>query len=172
MSEWYFAYGSNLATDQVVERAGSGHQGDDPPRIARLADYRVVFNMREGLEVFANIMPGGDGVVGVLYRLTHKALDRMDLHEQGYRRERVQLSLQNGELTEAVTYIAHPANVADGGRPSVEYLRTIVRGARQHGLPEEYIQNLIKDHGDLHTEPERPWLREGDALQWQQDQAK
>jgi gamma-glutamylcyclotransferase len=142
MSEWYFAYGSNLAMDQVVERAGSGHQGDDPPQIARLADYRVVFNMREGLEVFANIMPGGDCVVGVLYRLTHDALDRMDLHEQGYRRERVHVSLQNGELIEAITYMAHPVTEVDGGRPSLEYLQIIVRGARQHGLPEEYIRTL------------------------------
>ncbi len=110
--------------------------------------------------------------MGVLYRLTHNALDRMDLHEQGYRRERVHVRIQNGELTEAVTYIAHPANVVDGGSPSVEYLRTIVRGARQHGLPEEYIPNLIKDQGDFHTDPERPWPREVDALQWQQDQAK
>jgi gamma-glutamylcyclotransferase len=150
MTDWYFAYGSNLWIDQVVERTGSIHQGDDRPQIALLADYRLVFNMQDELgEVFANIMPGGDGVVGVVYRLTHEALERMDLYEQGYLRRRVHVSIQNGDLIEAITYVAEPANLAHGGKPSVEYLRRIVRGARHHGLPEEYIRNLEKHHDEL-----------------------
>jgi cation transport regulator ChaC len=103
VSEWYFAYGSNLWMDQVVERTGPIGQGDDRPRIALLANYRLVFNMQDGRgEVFANIMAGGDGVAGVVYRLTHEALERMDQYEQGYHRKRVHVSFQNGELIEAV----------------------------------------------------------------------
>jgi gamma-glutamylcyclotransferase len=137
--------------DQVVERTGPIGQGDDRPRIALLANYRLVFNMQDGTrEVFANIMPGRDGVTGVVYRLTQEALERMDRYEQGYLRERVHVTIRNGELMEAVTYVADLANVVHGGRPSVEYLQRILRGARQHGLPEEYIQNLEEHHGDFH----------------------
>jgi cation transport regulator ChaC len=151
VSEWYFAYGSNLWVDQVVERTGLIDQSDDRPQVARLPDYRLVFNMQDGPgEVFANIMPGGDGVFGVLYRLTLEALERMDHHEQGYLRTRVLVSIENTDLIEAVTYVADAVNLVDGGRPSMQYLQRIVRGARQHGLPEEYIRNLQKHRGDLH----------------------
>jgi gamma-glutamylcyclotransferase (GGCT)/AIG2-like uncharacterized protein YtfP len=149
MNEWYFAYGSNLCINQVVARTGSGHQGDEPPRIARLADYHLVFNTGDDLGVYANIMPGGDGVIGVVYRLTNEALDQMDIHEEGYRRERVLVSLQNGEVIEAITYMANPTTLVDGRKPSLEYLQTIVQGARRHGLPEEYIRILTKDHDDF-----------------------
>jgi gamma-glutamylcyclotransferase len=146
VSEWYFAYGSNLWMEQVVARTGLILPGDHRPRIARLADYRLVFNMQDGPgEVFANIVPGGDGVVGVVYRLGHDALDRMDRYEQGYLRTRVHVSIQDGDLNEVVTYVADSATVVDGGRPSAEYLRRIVTGARQHGLPEEYIRSLLMD---------------------------
>ena len=58
VSEWYFAYGSNLCVEQVADRIGPILQGDDRPRVARLPGHRLVFNMRESPdEVFANIMP-------------------------------------------------------------------------------------------------------------------
>ncbi len=149
MSEWYFAYGSNLWMEQVADRTGPILQGDDRPRLARLPDHRLVFNMQEGPdEVFANIMPGEDTVFGVVYRLTHASLDRMDRHEQGYVRMRVRVVLEDGEFIEAVTYVADPAYVAHGGRPSAVYLRRIVLGARQHGLPEDYIRGVLAHLGD------------------------
>ena len=55
---WYFAYGSNLWRDQKQDRTGAIRQGDERPRIARLADHRLAFNKRGARgELFANIMP-------------------------------------------------------------------------------------------------------------------
>ncbi len=149
VSEWYFAYGSNLCMEQVADRVGPIVEEADRPRVARLPDHRLVFNMQEGPdEIFANIMPGEGTVFGVVYRMTHASLDTMDRHEQGYVRQRVRVVLEDGEFIDAVTYVAEPAFVTAGGRPSTVYLRRIVLGARRHGLPEDYIRGLQDHRGD------------------------
>ena len=143
MSEWYFAYGSNLWTDQMGQRTGPIPTGENRPRRATLPHYRLIFNMRgEGGQVFANIQSPGNGVIGVLYRCSPEALTRLDGYERGYQRRLVIVTAEDGERLEAFTYIAEPPNVAYGGRPTAEYLRRIVVGARQHGLPESYIQEI------------------------------
>lgn len=143
MSEWYFAYGSNLWTDQMAERTGPILTDENRPRRAALAHYRLIFNMRgDDGQVFANIQSPGKGVLGVVYRLSPEALTRLDGYEGGYERRRVCVNTGNGEQLEAFTYIAEPPNVVYGRRPAADYLRRIVTGARQHGLPEAYIQEI------------------------------
>jgi gamma-glutamylcyclotransferase len=140
MNEWYFAYGSNLWIDQMAARTGPIGQGDDRPRIARLSDHRVVFNMQgEDGRVYANVECPGDGVIGVIYRCTPAALDKLDVYESGYERRRVLVTDDGGVTVEAVAYVAKVDRVANGRKPSAEYLERVVRGARQHGLPEAYI---------------------------------
>jgi gamma-glutamylcyclotransferase len=143
MSEWYFAYGSNLWIDQMTERTGPIRKGADAPRVARLANHRVVFNMHGGDgHVFANIMSPGEGVLGVVYRCSPESLRQLDTYEQGYERGHVQVVLENGERLDAVTYFAKPAHVGNCSQPSAAYLQRILDGARQHGLPSAYIQGL------------------------------
>jgi gamma-glutamylcyclotransferase len=145
MNEWYFAYGSNLWIDQMIERTGPIRQGADAPKVARLDNFRLVFNMHGGDgdgQVFANIMPPGEAVLGVVYRCSPEALKALDAYEEGYERGHVQVVLENGEKRDAVTYFAKPAHVSNCARPSAEYLQRILDGARQHGLPDEYIRGL------------------------------
>jgi gamma-glutamylcyclotransferase len=143
MSEWYFAYGSNLWIDQMVERTGPIRQGDGRPRIAWLRNYRLTFNMQgEDGQVFANLMSPGQGVLGVVYRCSSEALLRMDQYEKGYERRQVQIVLENGVELNAVTYIAQTSQTEGVSQPSAEYLQRILRGARQHGLPEAYIKEI------------------------------
>lgn len=143
MSEWYFAYGSNLWIDQMAKRTGPIAADENRPRRAALPDYQLIFNMRgEEGQVFANIHTPGKGVLGVVYRCSPEALTRLDGYERGYERRRVIVTAENGERLEAFTYIAEPPNVVYGRRPSAEYLLRIVTGARQHGLPETYIWEI------------------------------
>jgi gamma-glutamylcyclotransferase len=143
MSEWYFAYGSNLWTEQMAQRTGLIPMDENRPRRATLPHYRLIFNMRgEGEQVFANIQSPGKGVLGVVYYCSPEALSRLDEYEQGYERRRVIVTAENDERLEAFTYIAEPPNVVDGRKPAAEYLRRIVTGARQHGLPEAYIREI------------------------------
>jgi cation transport regulator ChaC len=143
MNEWYFAYGSNLWTDQLAARIGPIGQGENRPRIARLPDHRLVFNMQgDDGQVYANIERPGEGVFGVIYRYGPAALDKLDAYEWGYERRRVLVTDAGGVTLEAVVYVAKLDRIVSGGKPSAEYLETVLRGARQHGLPEAYVRAI------------------------------
>ena len=142
MSEWYFAYGSNLSIDKMIERTGAVDQRDDRPRLARLPNYRLVFNVHHRGQVFANIHSPGKGVLGVLYCCSPAALNKLDNYETGYERQRVMVVTENGDKLEAFAYIASSTNAAISGKPSPEYLHKIISGARQHGLPETYVEEI------------------------------
>jgi cation transport regulator ChaC len=141
---WYFAYGSNLWIDQKQDRTGLIRSGDERPRLARLADYRLAFNKQgRGGGVFANIMPcPGEQVIGVAYRCSPATLDTMSEYEIGYERQVVTVALDDGPSIEAVTYVAMKGSVVDDACPSPPYLERIVKGAAQHGLPEDYIEKI------------------------------
>jgi len=143
MSEQYFAYGSNLWIEQMVERAGPIGQGVDRPRVVRLPNYRLVFNMQgDDGEVFANLMCPGNGVLGVVYSCSLETLIKLDAFEKGYERRQVRVVLENGDELNAVTYFAKTTHVGDFSQPSVEYLKRILGGAKQHALPEAYIREI------------------------------
>jgi gamma-glutamylcyclotransferase (GGCT)/AIG2-like uncharacterized protein YtfP len=143
MSERYFAYGSNLCIDQMIERTGPIRQGAERPIVARLANHRLVFNMRgDGGQVFANLMCPGTGVLGVVYSCSPETLQIMDSYEKGYERRRVRVEMENGAELDAVTYFAKTEHVGNASQPSAEYLQKILRGARLHGLPAEYMQEI------------------------------
>lgn len=138
---WYFAYGSNLSRAQVRSRAGEILE----ERLARLDNYEVVFNKKaRGGTATANIRPApGETVYGVLYRLTEaglRALDRFEGVPEHYRRIEVTVVDQAGNRIPAQTYIA--TRVERGLKPASHYLQTILQGAAEHGLPEDYIESL------------------------------
>jgi len=148
---WYFAYGSNLWIDQKTERTGPIRQGDQRPRIARLSNYRLAFNKRgKGGVVCANVVDSPSAeVLGVIYLCDSQSMDTMDAWEIGYQRKMVKVTAENGEVFDAVTYVAKPESLGPEGQPSDDYLGTILKGARAHGLPEEYIKSIeeLAGHG-------------------------
>lgn len=148
MDAWYFAYGSNLWTDQMIARTGSIGQPDEPPRVARLAGYRLVFqHFAPGEPAFANILEVGTreeaGVLGVVYRCSAEQLAKLDAFEHGYEHRAIEVVDLAGESLAAVAYIVRPADAVYIGRPSDEYLQRITTGARQHALPESYVAEII-----------------------------
>jgi len=135
---WYFAYGSNLCTAQMAARTGVAHAGR--ARRARLPGHRLAFNMRDGGSTYANVVRPGDGVSGVLYWCGRRELAALDGFEVGYERVPVEVLDEAGVRLDAVAYVARPEFVTAGDHPATAYLRRIVRGAREHGLPEEYVR--------------------------------
>ncbi len=143
MDSWYFAYGSNLRSDQMVARTGIPPSGDERPRIARLPNCRLAFNMRgDDGQIYANIVKGGDGMIGVVYRCDQEALEKLDVYEAGYERQEVVVVDGDGVEMRVFAYIASPKSVTADGTPSAAYLQKIMSGAREHGLPEEYIDSI------------------------------
>ena len=143
MSELYFAYGSNLWIDQLVERIGLVSQGAGRPRVARLPNYRLTFNMLwDDGQVFANLTSPGTGVFGVVYSCSEESLLIMDAYEKGYERRNVRVVLENGDELNATTYFAEAVYVANSSEPRAEYLQKILAGAKHHGLPDAYIREI------------------------------
>lgn len=143
MDPWYFAYGSNLHHAQLIERCGQLSASDEPPRLVRLPNYRVAFNLDGGDgEVYANIITPGNGVLGVIYRCNAAALAKLDVYETGYDRLDVTVIDEHGSSLPAFAYIAQSGNVTAERRPAAEYLQIILTGARAHGLPLDYIREI------------------------------
>jgi gamma-glutamylcyclotransferase (GGCT)/AIG2-like uncharacterized protein YtfP len=145
--EWYFAYGSNLDTAQMVERIGPFIRRREARR-AWLDGYRLAFN-KKGLDGTgrANIVPDPAGTVwGVVYLTTPEDLSKMDQYEGvpsgHYQRKTVRVRFEDGVELDAVTYVASSAFVDNSLRPSYDYLQAILKGAREHKLPEDYIISI------------------------------
>lgn len=68
-----------------------------------------------------------------------------------YRRKSVRVRCDIGEELEAVTYVAGESFLDDSLVPTDDYLRTILQGARDHGLPQDYVREIesaaMRDHG-------------------------
>ena len=114
-----------------------------PPQVVQLPNHRLAFNMQGRCgEVFANLVTPGDGVLGVTYRCSPTALGLLDEFEAGYDRVSVQVFPGQAIPYFAIAYVAKPERIYNYGRATADYLRRIVVGARQHGLPEDYIRRI------------------------------
>jgi gamma-glutamylcyclotransferase (GGCT)/AIG2-like uncharacterized protein YtfP len=150
---FYFAYGSNLDPDQMHER-GPGHRVIG---LGALREHHLVFPLysnRWGGGVSSVQPHHGHTVWGVLYELTEDDLRRLDEIE-GFRgpqdqhniydREHMTIELvrpDDGSFPRRVRadlYVARPSNPSP---PSRRYLDTLLKGARHHRLPEDYIAML------------------------------
>ncbi|MBO3767992.1 MAG: gamma-glutamylcyclotransferase [Candidatus Brockarchaeota archaeon] len=139
----YFAYGSNMDTERILERGVRFSKSFH----AVLEGWKLEFNKisyRNPNEGFANIVPcKGNFVEGVLYEINSSALSKLDKYEgypEHYKRIKVQVRLDNGMQLEAVTYVANPKKIRDGLKPSREYLNHLLKGCDL--LSKEYCEKL------------------------------
>lgn len=146
----YFAYGSNLLTQRLR----------DPARAPSAAALGVAsargFVMRfhkigtDGSGKCTLIQSGDDAdvVYGVLYEFADSDLAGLDreegVHLGGYARHSLRLWLPYGGTTEAMTYIAGGRYIDAACLPFDWYRDLVVAGAREHGLPPAYVEELVR----------------------------
>jgi gamma-glutamylcyclotransferase (GGCT)/AIG2-like uncharacterized protein YtfP len=136
MQALYFAYGSNMARRRIGERApGARARGR-----ARLGGFRLVADKpgRDG-SAKLNVVPDAEGFVwGALWELAPPDLARLDRHERGYERREVTVDSDAGAIA-ATTYVSRLR-----GEPGLDrgYKEFVLAGAREHGLPPEWIALL------------------------------
>ncbi len=144
---YYFAYGSNLDEAQMQRRCpGAKWVGR-----AELSWYRLRFDgasQNWSRAAVANILPSAErSVWGSLYEVTEHHLQLLDGFEHvpaDYQRLiTVVVSPELGRC-EAVTYLRPPQLL---GRPTLDYLSAVLRGAIRHHLPMEYLARLVDDSG-------------------------
>lgn len=124
---YYFAYASNLNQRQMKERCP-----DSKPLFrATLPNYKLIFSgwSRELRGGKANIrLSRGDKVIGAIYEVSEQCMKRLDRFESTYNRLKVTVYNEDGEPTEAITYIK--VGQSEETKPSAEYLAIIQQGYR------------------------------------------
>ena len=151
----YFAYGSNLDPDQMRARCPAHRLVG----VAALRDHKLVFpffSEKWGGGVASVQLSHGRDVWGVLHALSEEDLLSLDAHEgfhgtgdarNRYEREHAWVELvrpEDGSVPRRVRawiYLAHTANPT---APSRRYVDAILKGARAHHLPDDYIVALSR----------------------------
>lgn len=142
----FFAYGSNMNPEQIASRCFK----PEACAVACLPGYELSFygHSRRWDGGEATVIPQpGEGVWGVVYKLTLADSERLD-------------SWQDVRLDGTGAYFHYPTVVMDAqgneypvllykrflsgepGSPSREYLDTVISGALFHGLPSAYLGKL------------------------------
>ena len=142
MTLLYFAYGSNLAKTEMEEWCAE-HRFLGA---ARLGGYRLELRRRSirwGAGVLDLVATPGAEAWGALYELPGVALERLDAKEgAGFAYARVEVEpVLDGEPRRAVAYEVidkEPEQVAC----SPEYTELVLAGARERGLPDEWLREL------------------------------
>lgn len=141
----YFAYGSNLL---AVRLRGAGRAPRATPVAAgRLCGFRLAFHKRgrdgSGKCDVTVTDEASDVVWGALWEVSSEELATLDAAEgTGYRREPVRVDAVGGGTIRAQTYLARPDWVDPSLRPFDWYLGLVLAGARERGLPEEWLRRL------------------------------
>jgi gamma-glutamylcyclotransferase len=159
MTFTYFAYGSNMLTERLRERCPSAK----PLRIGTLKGYNLEFSKpsadRSGKGTIVKSSTIDAQVLGVLFEIASAERGRLDEAEgyrQGYdRRPDFAVDhLNDGTSAQATSYFA---TAFDRSLKSYDWYRALViGGAKQHGLPKEWIADLERIAFSVDGELNRP----------------
>jgi len=134
----YFAYGSNLDREQMVERCASAR-----PRFrARLDHHRLDFTYpsQRWSGGAADVVPCSDSIVwGAVYELAAKDVAVLDGFERGY--ERVALDVRDDADT-LHRVLSYTVCVKQCTPPHAIYLDKMLRWGALWGLPADYLAAL------------------------------
>ena len=132
-----------MSTPRLVDRVPSAKVAS----VARLESHRLKFHKKStsnsGKCDIELTNDPNDVVYGVVFQILTSekpALDRKEGLGKGYKEKLVDIIGQNGESFNAVTYYA---TVIDSSlKPYHWYKEHVVRGAKEHNLPAEYIETI------------------------------
>jgi len=141
----YFAYGSNMATARLRQRMPSAQ----PLGIATLPGHELRFHKRsKDKSAKCDAFETGDGaVIGVLFKFDPKERGELDAAEgagKGYDAKVVTVINSNGRRRKVLTYLASPGAIDDRLKPYSWYKDHVLAGAKDHGLPHDYVAECIE----------------------------
>ena len=134
---YYFAYGSNLAKEQMASRC----PGSQLAGRAQLLAYSFLINERG----VASVAPAHNCVTqGLLWTVTpadEKALDQFEGVAGGFYVKKV-VAVHPDDGSEAVEALIYVASNNRPGIPRPGYLEKIIPAACERGFPREYVAEL------------------------------
>jgi hypothetical protein len=150
-----FAYGSNMCTERLQARVPSA----TPVTTGYVLQRRFAFHKRsEDGSAKADATSSSstsDRIWGVVFRLHIEEKPVLDEHEFlgiGYDEELVEVVHEDGVI-ESWIYVAREEAIDPSLLPYSWYHDFILHGARQHGLPDDYLEFLQRFQSieDRHT---------------------
>ena len=139
----YFSYGSNMSSRRLARRVASARF----VAVARLPGHELRFHKigRDGSGKCDVLLTGDHGslVYGVVFDIPTREKSILDGYEglgAGYDEKRVSLLTDGGEELRALTYYA--TRIDPALRPFHWYRNHVLAGAREHGLPADYIAGI------------------------------
>ncbi len=136
---FYFAYGSNMSSARLRARV----PGVQRMGVYELAQHTLCFHKRSvdgSAKCDAFFTGDSERILGVLYEIDPHEKQVLDLIEglgQGYAEKQVQVRNAAGQVVTASTYYAVWIDAAL--QPYDWYVRHVLTGAREAGLPPDYI---------------------------------
>jgi hypothetical protein len=137
----YFAYGSNLFEDILIDRIEKYHTASK----AHLINHKFLYNKRSKKDgtAKANIECGGMEVIGVCYEIDMKDLVTLKNIEKGY--DCIDIIIYHEKYGQDVLAKTFKSNSRINGiGPSDDYRQTILKGAEKWDFPKEYIEANLK----------------------------
>jgi gamma-glutamylcyclotransferase (GGCT)/AIG2-like uncharacterized protein YtfP len=137
MKTFYFAYGSNMNQEQMAKRCPGSELGP----LARLTGWRYFINGRG----YAGVEESpADHALGCLWSLDDEHVAALDRYEgvkgNYYSKETLEVEqLEDGSKVSALVYLSVNREY---GIPTSDYQGIVVSGAREIGLPADYLAIL------------------------------
>ena len=136
---YYFAYGSNMLPERLLERIKKYHTAF--PVIVSNHKFRYNKISKDG-SAKANIEPDqGINVYGVCFEVDEDDFEILNKFEGGYDRRKITTSTKEGKESKAVTYISNSIN--NTLMPSTEYKKLVLSGAKYWKLDGSYISEYL-----------------------------
>lgn len=139
----YFAYASNMHRAQMQRWCPASRF----LKAAALSGFRFVY---DGFSVtwdgaVANILPAEhEAVWGALYEITERdrlTLDAFEGYPRSYEHKEVDVADREGRVHRAMTYFR---TGRPPGKPHPDYEKIVIDGARECGLPDEYVERALR----------------------------
>jgi gamma-glutamylcyclotransferase (GGCT)/AIG2-like uncharacterized protein YtfP len=138
----YFAYGSNMNHEQMLQRCPSSKY----IRKCYLKDYKFVYDgysSKRGGAVANIIESNGSIVWGGVFEINKDNLSALDCYEgypDYYDRKQVDVIDDNSSIYKAIVYYRTDKKI---GQPSKGYRQVVEKGANDCELPKDYINSYI-----------------------------
>lgn len=139
----YFAYGSNMSIKRMIARVPS----TTVDTVACLKKHALLFHKKSKdgsakCDVIETEKEN-DTVWGVVFDIDEDEKTKLDGFEgRGYKSKEIELIGRDEKTFKAITYYA--ANIDEHLKPYSWYTEHVLRGAREHNLPPEYIASIEK----------------------------
>ncbi len=142
----YFAYGSNLHPQRLIERVPSARLlGTSILRQHRLVFHKIGIDGSGKCSLIKTELEG-DAVLGAIYtfEIEHKSLlDEFESLGRGYHDQKIVVEY-DGMQFDCITYIAQPDFTDSSLSPFHWYKQLVLLGARHLAFPEAYIDSISR----------------------------